>query len=86
VDLQCGDLIRWVFDYNIYAAYEDGVVGYNPSYRHGIIMEVSKKDTNSVAVFCFDCPDGNWMIINLITDEIEILSRGHNEYSERNNN
>jgi len=79
VDLQCGDLIRWVYDYNIYAAYDDGVVGYDPTHCHGIVMEVSPNDPNSIAVFCFDCPDGSWMILNLITDEIEILSRGYDE-------
>ncbi len=82
MDLQCGDLVRWVFDYSIYAASEEGVVGYYPSYRHGIVMEVSKKDSDSLAVFCFDCPDGKWMIISLIIDEVEILSKGYNEYIE----
>jgi len=82
VDLQCGDLIRWVYDYNIYAAYDDGVVGYDPAYRHGIIMEVSHTDPNTLAVFCFDCSDVNWMLVNIITDEVEILSRGYNEYDE----
>tara|TARA_Y100000310_G_scaffold147809_1_gene147075 strand:+ start:1882 stop:2130 length:249 start_codon:yes stop_codon:yes gene_type:complete len=82
VDLQCGDLIRWIFDYNIFAAYDHGVVGYDPAYRHGIVMEVSSTDPNTVAVFCFDCAEGNWMIVSLVIDEIEILSRGHNEYDE----
>ena len=80
MDLRCGDLVRWVFDYNIYAAYDDGVVGYNPIYRHGIVMEVSREDPDSLAVFCCDCPDGKWMIISLIIDEVEILSKGYNEY------
>ena len=82
MDLQCGDLIRWVYDYNIYAAYDDGVVGYDPTYRHGIIVEISNEDTHTAAVFCFDCRDGNWRIINLIVDEVEVLSRGYSEYTE----
>ena len=79
MDLRCGDLVRWVFDYNIYAAYDDGVVGYDPTYRHGIVVEVSNVDPTTVAIFCFDCPDGNWRILNLIIDEIEVLSRGYDE-------
>jgi|TARA_Y100000310_G_C20564498_1_gene754756 hypothetical protein len=82
VDLQCGDLIRWVYDYNIYAAYDDGVVGYDPIHRHGIIMEVSHMDPNHLVVFCLDCVEINWMLVNVITDEVEILSRGCNEYDE----
>ena len=79
MDLQCGDLIRWLVDYNIYAAYDDGVVGYNPTYGHGIIVEISNADAATAAVFCFDCPDGNWKIINLVMDDIEVLSRSHAE-------
>ena len=79
MDLHCGDLIRWVIDYNIYAAFDDGVVGYNPTYGHGIIVEISNADATTAAVFCFDCPDGNWKIINLVVDEVEVLSRGYGE-------
>ena len=82
MDLQCGDLIRWVYDYNIYAAYDDGVIGYDPCYRHGVVMEVSKTDSRTIAVFCYDCLDVNWMLVNVITDEVEILSRGYSEYGE----
>jgi hypothetical protein len=68
-----------VIDYNIYAAFDDGVVGYNPTYGHGIIVEISNADATTAAVFCFDCPDANWKIINLVVDEVEVLSRGGDE-------
>ena len=42
-------------------------------------MEISNADPATAAVFCFDCPDGNWKIINLVMDDIEVLSRGHGE-------
>ena len=82
MDLQCGDLVRCVYDYNIYAAYDDGLVGYDPSCRHGVVMEVSKTDSYTIAVFCYDCQDINWMLVNTITDEVEILSRGYSGYDE----
>ena len=40
-----GDLVRWVADHDIYEASGDVLVGINPNYRHGIIIEVSVKDT-----------------------------------------
>jgi hypothetical protein len=42
-------------------------------------MEVSNTEPNTIAIFCFDCMEGNWMIVSLAIDEIEILSRGYNE-------
>jgi|TARA_Y100000034_G_C6805487_1_gene361665 hypothetical protein len=74
-ELQRGALIRWVEDYNIYAAYDDGLIGYDPTYRHGIVIEVANMDANKVAVYCYDCKtEGKWLILDLIIDELEILS------------
>jgi len=75
VTLKRGDLIRWVVDHDIYEADEHVLRGISTNYRHGIIMEVSMKDSNAVIVCCYDCKkEGNWVILNLIHDELEVLS------------
>jgi hypothetical protein len=77
VELKRGDLIRWITDHEIYEASGDVLRGVSPNYRHGIIMEVSVKDSTAVMVFCYDCKkrrEGNWMILNVEQDRLEILS------------
>lgn len=72
-----GDLIRWIVDHEVYEASGDVLVGIQPNYRHGIIMEVSYKDTNAVMVYCYDCKkrkENNWMILDKDHDKVEILS------------
>jgi hypothetical protein len=73
--LKQGALVRWIEDYSIYAAYDDGLIGYDPTYRHGIVIDVSAVDTNKVAVYCYDCKEeGHWIILDLVLDELDILS------------
>ena len=77
MELKRGDLIRWVTDHEIYEASCDVLTGIKPNYRHGIVMEVSAVDNNAVMLYCYDCKkkrEGTWMILNLIHDEIEVLS------------
>ena len=77
MELKRGDLVRWVVDHEIYEATGDVLVGVCPSYRHGIIMEVSHKDANAVMVYCYDCKkrrENNWMILDLIHDTLEVLN------------
>ena len=72
-----GDLIRWIVDHEIYEATGDVLVGVKPNYRHGIIMEVSHKDTDAMMVYCYDCKkrkENSWMILDRSQDEVEILS------------
>ena len=72
-----GDLVRWVFDYNIYAAFDDGVVGYDPIYRYGVVVESANTDQRTAVVFCFNCVDEvSWTIVNITTDEVDILNMG----------
>jgi hypothetical protein len=79
VILKRGDLVRWIVDHDVYEADGDTLRGIKPNYRHGIIMEVSKKDSNAVIVCCTDCKrHGNWLVLNLIHDEFEILSAARN--------
>lgn len=77
MELKRGDLIRWVVDHDVYEASDDVLRGISPNYRHGIIMEVSTKDTDAVMVFCYDCRkkrEGNWMILDAGLDRLEVLS------------
>ena len=74
--LKRGDLVRWIIDHEIYESDGDILRGVKPNFCHGIIMEVSKKDSNAVVVCCYDCDkEGSWLILNLIHDEFEVLSR-----------
>jgi len=76
VRLKRGDLVRWVIDHDVYEAGEV-LRGIQPNYRHGIIMEVSVKDSNAVMIYCYDCKkqrEVSWQILNLLHDEFEILS------------
>jgi len=73
--LKRGDLVRWIIDHDVYEADDNVLRGISPNYRHGIIMEVSKKDENAVIVCCYDCgQEAGWLILNLIHDKFEILS------------
>jgi hypothetical protein len=77
VGLKRGDLVRWIINHEVYEASGDVLTGVSPNYRHGIIMEVSGKDTNAVMVYCYDCKtkrEGSWMILNMIHDDFEVLS------------
>jgi len=80
--LKCGDLVRWVTDWGIYAASADGHVEREfPQYAYGIIMEVSSKDPAAVVVYCYDskhefAEQDAWVILHLIHDEFELVSAG----------
>ncbi len=77
MEIKPGCLIRWVSEYETYAAYPDGLVGFHPIYRHGIVMEIATGDDPvSMIVFCYDCTDYKWTLINIKNEEFEILSNG----------
>ena len=76
--LKRGSLVRWVVDYEYYAAPGDlgGVYPQEPIYNYGIVMKVglSGEDGshNNIAVFCF--ADGTWQLLHMIHDNFELLS------------
>ena len=74
--LQKGCLVRWIIDYEYYAApaTSGGIIPQEPIYNYGIVMEVSESDPYAVVIFCFD--NGGWTILNMIHDEFEILNGG----------
>tara|TARA_Y100000034_G_C6794643_1_gene356071 strand:- start:335 stop:574 length:240 start_codon:yes stop_codon:yes gene_type:complete len=71
-----GDLIRWVVDWGIYTVSPDGhAQGEYPQYCHGIVMEISEKQSDAAVIYCYDCKnEGQWTILHILHDKFEILS------------
>jgi len=76
MDYKKGTLIKWIESHRSYEANGDVLVGLEPIYRCGIIMEVSTKDPRYIAVA--SCSDGRWHVVNIHHDSIEILSEVRN--------
>jgi|TARA_Y100000114_G_scaffold150643_1_gene166376 hypothetical protein len=72
MDYKKGTLIKWIESHRSYEANGDVLVGLEPIYRCGIIMEVSKQDPKYMAVAC--CSDGRWHVVNVLHDDIKVLS------------
>ena len=64
----------WVVGHRSYQSNGDVLIGLEPIYKYGIIMEVSYKDTDFLAVASFE--DGSWHVVDLSSDEVTILSEG----------
>jgi len=73
--LKKGQLVRWVVDYEVFAAYSDssGVKGIGPIYKYGIVMEVGKGN-KSIVVCCYEKEDAGWILLHLVHDKIEVVS------------
>jgi|TARA_Y100000310_G_scaffold339402_1_gene431945 hypothetical protein len=71
-----GSLVRWVNHYDTYAAYPEGLVGLYPKYKYGIVMEISSGSAaqSTLVVFCYDCLDMKWRILDINYDDYEILT------------
>ena len=67
-----GTLIKWVSSHKSYEANGDVLVGLEPIYKYGIIMEVSRKNSNYLAVASFN--DGTWHVVDVHHDDIKIIS------------
>lgn len=72
--LKIGNLIRWVASHRSYEANGDVLVGREPIYKYGIVMEISKKSSNQIIVA--SCEDARWHIIDTEHDNYELLSEG----------
>ena len=69
-----GDLVRWVKDYALFAADDNGNAWpHDPIYEYGLVMEVSHKDDNALIVFGFTTKQ--LFIVDKTSDEIETVSR-----------
>jgi hypothetical protein len=72
-----GTYIRWIVGHRVFQASETRLVGTDPIYRYGIVMEVSHVDPNAIIVHSDNEHRGNHLIIlDIIEDDIEILSKG----------
>lgn len=72
-----GDLVRWVVGHATYEAHPDRLVGSNPIYKYGIVMQVSKKCSSAIVVHsCGFDPDHRLIILDGMEDDIEVLSKG----------
>ena len=69
--------MRWLTGHSVYEAHEDKLVGAEPIYTYGIVMEVSKVDPGAIIVHA-TVPNkiGRLVILSDMSDEIEILSTG----------
>ena len=76
MDYKKGTLIKWIESHRSYEANGDVLVGLEPIYRCGIIMQVSTKDPQYIAVA--SCTDGRWHVVNVHHDSIEVLSEVKN--------
>ena len=72
-----GDYIRWLTGHSVYEADEDSLVGVEPIYTYGIVMEVSNVDPGAIIVHSA-VPDkvARLVILSNDIDEIEIMSSG----------
>lgn len=69
-----GTLIKWAVGHESYQSSGDVLIGLDPIYKYGIIMEISYKNTDYMAVASIE--DGSWHVVDLEHDEILILSEG----------
>jgi hypothetical protein len=73
--LKQGDLIKWVSHHDAYEASPMGVKGISPVYRHGIVLETSRKKSTAIIAHCYDCDNVTLVILDVKYDNVEVLSR-----------
>ena len=76
MDIQRGDLVRWIIDYRVYEPLSGSdVFPVETLYAYGIVIEVSSNDPHNVVVACFANCRNNWQILHMIYDGFEVLTR-----------
>ena len=76
MDIQRGDLVRWIIDYRVIEPEKDSeAFPVEALYAYGIVIEVSFVDSNNVVVACFANCKNNWQILHMIYDGFEVLTR-----------
>jgi len=73
VDLEKGDLVRWVIDYRVYEPVSNEAYPVEPLYAYGIIIKANNGKTITVA--CFKNCKQSWQVLHMIHDRFEILTR-----------
>jgi hypothetical protein len=69
-----GSLIRWVSSHRVYESDGKGLVGVDPIYNYGIVIETSKKDPSYLIIARLK--DAGWYLLDIYLDDFEIISEG----------
>ena len=71
--------MRWIIGHATFAAYPDKLVGADPIYKYGIVLQVSSVDRDCIIVHSCGVESVHNLIILNKEDDVEILSKGvHN--------
>ena len=69
--------MRWIVGHATFAAHPDSLVGPDPIYKYGIVLQISAKDRRAIVVHsCGVGADSRLIILNGEEDKVEILSSG----------
>jgi len=72
--LATGDLVRWITDYRVFEAKDDGeIFPVDAVWAYGIILEVSPSDPMSVVLVRLDTK--THQILHMIHDGFELVSK-----------
>lgn len=71
-----GDLVRWTIGHATYAAHPEKLIGADPIYKYGIVMQVSEKDPLAIVVHSYGSDEYRLIILNGSHDTIEVISKG----------
>ena len=73
--------MRWIIGHATFAAYPDKLVGADPIYKYGIVMQVSHVDEKAIIVHsCGVDSDSRLIILHGDHDDVEVLSKGGAEH------
>ena len=74
--LATGDLVRWITDYRVFEAKDDGeIFPVDAVWAYGIILEVSPSDPMSVVLVRLDTK--THQILHMIHDGFEVVSKAN---------
>jgi hypothetical protein len=75
-ELEPGDLVRWIIDYRVFEAREDGdLFPVDAVWATGIIIEVSSTDPLNVVVMRIDT--GTHKLMHMIHDGFIVISKAN---------
>ena len=76
--LETGDLVRWITDYKVFEAKDDGeIFPIDAIWAYGIILEVSPNDPMSVVLVRLDTK--THQILHMIHDGFELVSKANGD-------
>jgi hypothetical protein len=76
--LATGDLVRWITDYRVFEAKDDGeIFPIDAVWAYGIIIEVSSCDPLSVVLVRLDTK--TYQMLHMIHDGFELVSKANGD-------